>query len=264
MGAFLQWFDTAGNAQTLSFDVVEKENPNFPTEVTEYAVEKGANVADNVRVGTKSIELNVFVSNEPILTNPMFGQGQNAAQALQTPATNQPPLVPTVLTQATWFTLPFGVPILGALVAHEVDVPFAPQVGLQPKLSDTVSPTVLTFPSFFDAVKQTHDLLDQLRTNVQILTVFGTKGTYDNFVVEKFEMVRDKTTGTGARFNIDLKELRLVTTLVVKAPSPTVPRAQAPKNKGSQSPEGANGGQKRSLFKQLINLTGGAFTVPTP
>lgn len=254
MGAFLQNVDTG---DLLAFDVVVTEQPSFPTSITEHVVEKGADVADNIRVGLKSLTLEVFVSNEPInQANQWMTGAQSPAEfdVSDTPQDRKSAFGP-ILTNKTWFTLPIGVPIVNMLVAHEQDIPFKPNVGLDPTQGFTVKPQVLQFDDFTDAVQKTHDYLDLLRSGPSLVTVYGTKGTYDNMAIESFSMTRNADTGTGATFTIQLKEIRIVTTKTVNAPKPTAARGNTPKAKGGQATADAEP-QKVSVLLKLLQTAG--------
>lgn len=258
MGASLLFDD----GTVLSFDVVISESPNFPTQITEHVVEQGTDVSDNVRVGLRQLALEVFVTNEPIAESPMFGSGSLTSFRIDTPDTQQKSLFPgtPILQQKVWFSLPIGVPILGSLVGQEVDVPFVPSVGMQPTQGTTVAPSVLGYSAVFDAVRETHDALEKLRQTTTIFTVLGTKGTYESMVVEDFTMKRDASTGTGAEFTIQMKELRQVSTQTVALPAPKTPRGAGSKSLGVQTTdETKNPAQVRSLLKALF---GGDVTVP--
>jgi hypothetical protein len=247
MGAILIWNpgSTGGNqangTNLLAFEVVVNENPVFPTTITEHVVEQGADISDNVRVGLKTLTLEVFVTNEPIDTGVVEGNGFGSGAfanggPLFTPASGATPPVPTTLIDKTWFTLPVSVPILGSLLAQEVDVPFVVTPQMQPAVSFQIAPQVLQFATPGDFVRMTHDALDLLRTSTQFLTVLGTKGQYDNMIIEHFDMARSSDTGTGATFTIALKEIRLATSSIVNAPVPTKPRGNIPTHKGTTAP----------------------------
>lgn len=64
--ALLQW--TAGNADVfLDLDVVERDGYEVTAEVTDHAVERGANVADHVRPGNDTFTIEGMVTNQPIV-----------------------------------------------------------------------------------------------------------------------------------------------------------------------------------------------------
>lgn len=260
MGAFFLWTDPSGTTKTMSFDVVTTENPKFPNQITEHAVEQGPDVTDNVRVGCRTIMLEVFVTNEPIKLVNQWDNGSGDINTLQIPtpgAYGQPAFYgQQPVSYQNYFTLPIGVPIIGALAAHaQTDVAIA-NIGLPPTLGGNIAPKVLQFSSPFDAVQQTHDALELLRTTAQLITVYGTKGTYDNMVIEEFDLSRTADEGTGGTFTIQLKEIRIVTTTTTTAPVPTKARGQTQNSKGSQATAQAADAQFQSWLswgKQLFS-----------
>lgn len=75
--AYLSYVDPSGATNTIVFDSVTAETWSAPTSVTEHPVEKGANVADHVRVQLVTCSLTIRVSNEPLgpnqFTDPVGG-----------------------------------------------------------------------------------------------------------------------------------------------------------------------------------------------
>ena len=264
MGAYLAW-PPGAETTYLYFDVVVTESAELGTQITEHVVEQGPDVTDNVRVALNKITLEVFVTNEPLIEDPQWGSGTTQAYGtLNTYGTAQPNPKPyPELTAQSWFTLPIGVPIINALAAHEEDVTFTPQVGLDPTRGGALNPILLQFSGQFDAVSKTQDALDKLRKGATLLTVYGSKAIYENMVIESFAPVRNEETGTGGSFTIQLKEIRQVSTSIVTAPNTSVPRAQTGGSKGSQSPKPATPQGGQSLLKWLSNLYSGT-TPPSP
>jgi hypothetical protein len=78
------------------------------------------------------------------------------------------------------------------------------------------------------------DLLDALKTAAQLFTVCGSKNFRTNMVIDTLETHRDADS-TGVHMTLGLKEIRIVSTGTVAAPTPSIPRAAAPKNKGPQN-----------------------------
>lgn len=266
MGAYLIWTVPGGSTYTLAFDIVESENPAFPTTITDHVVEQGADVSDNIRVGLQTVTLEVFVSNEPIIEQGQWLQGQltPATQSVSPP--NQPPVNPALqfLDVKTWFTIPIiSIPIISALAAHEQDSTVAYNAGLPPTPGQLVSVNVLQFNNQINAVAQTHDALAYLQDNFQLVTVMGTEGTYDNMAVEHFEMTRTSDEGSGAKFTIQLKEIRQVSSVIVAAPKPSVPRGNTPTKKGTNTTTpNTNPANTQSLLSVLAGWFNG--TTPPP
>ncbi len=274
MGAYLLWAPEGTNTLTdtlssfLSFDVVTTENPAFPAQVAEHVVEHGADVSDNVRVGCLTLTLEVFVTNEPIDSLPQWGSGSvGNSGPITTPDTQQPPLTPPgpSLSVPIWFSLPVGIPLVGPLTSalglNDQTTTIQATAGMPPTHGVTMNPRVLQFGSSFDAVQLTHDQLDTLRQSAQLIEVVGSKGTYDNMVIEHFEMLRNAETGSGAIFTIQFKEIRIVQSQTVNAPQPTKPRAKPKQSKGSQSTTNAEGATASSFLSTIVALFSGQ-TVP--
>jgi hypothetical protein len=234
--------------------------------VAEHVVEAGPNISDNLRVGLTQVTLEVFVTNEPIDQDPQWGSGSTSAFGqVSTPAPDQDTPLPTLVTVPQWFSLPIGIPGVGALISSLVnptETTFKPNIGLQPTPGFAINPTVLQFSDAFDAVQQTHDQLEILRQAGTLLTVYGSKGVYSPMAIEEWGMQRNSETGTGATFTIQLKEIRQVTTSVSTA-TPTVPRAIAAVSNGQQATTDANSGQISSVLSQIVQLFQGT-TPPSP
>ena len=273
MGAFFLWLpggtDTRTDTltQSLTFDVVTNEHPKFENQITDHVVEVGANVTDNVRVGLVSIDLDLFVSNEPIDTAEQYSSGGSLTnEKITTPDTGQVPIAfgGPLLLVPIWFSLPIGVPLVASLISsalNPVTVPIQAQAGTQANHGIQTGASVLTFPTAFDAVKQTHDQLEVLRTTAQLIQVVGTKGTYDNMEIESWDMERNPDTGSGATFTITLKQVRFVSTTTVAAPVSTKPAGAAAVSAGNQTTKDATP-QSQSVLSFFSSLFQG-LTTPT-
>ena len=68
----IAWTDDSGNAQSIDFDCSEEETYSTVAEVTEHAVEQGANIADHVRPHNDAMTFSGIVSNTPFV-QPTFG-----------------------------------------------------------------------------------------------------------------------------------------------------------------------------------------------
>lgn len=283
--------DTTTTALTSSlyFDVVTNEEPSFPNTIAEHVVEEGPDVADNIRVGLNTIELEVFITKEPMNAqggagpgspgNPGGGSigwatvsgavGSLTSLNFQTPNGTQP-ILPQVqgIQVPEWFQLPIGVLILGAIATALVNpqnVPMVASIGSPPTLGINVGAKVLTFTGAnFDPVQLTHDQLKYLRDTSQLIEVVGSKGTYDNMTIENLTMKRTEGEGSGATFTISLKQVRLVSSTTVAAPVPTKPGGNTQVQKGSQAtnatPESA---QAESWLSQLSTALVGSGNAQT-
>lgn len=260
MGAYLM---TPDGVTTLRFDVVTSESWDEDTEVTEYNVEDGADVTDNVRVALRICNLSTFSTNEPLGSN-SFDQadlallpitidapGQDAPSvtsitvpqwdngiALRAALTGVGDVVGGALGGATGTIIGGAVGALaGALIGGpgEHDLTIKPAVGIDPTPGASVNAQTYQFTASSDFVQQAIDQLRAWKNAAQLLTVVGTKGSVDNMVIQKLNIQADAETGTGRAITLALKEVRIVTTTTVNAPKPTIPRAKTPVPKGAQN-----------------------------
>ena len=250
--AYLEYTDAAGTTYTISFDVVISEDwPDQGTTVTEQNVEQGANVADHVRVKLATCELKIFSSNEPIWkssgVNPQ-APGQDAVTLYV--ATTNVTAAPQTLNFQAWsnpselrsliansFKGISGTTSGGAVssaisaggdytqsqLAQAQAIPMAVTVDAGRTSSSvltTVTASVDVWPNEVDFVRQMHDLLLQLKNAATQFTVVGTKQSMSPMVIESLSFHRDKDTGSGEEITIGLKQVRIVTTQTVPAPSP--------------------------------------------
>jgi hypothetical protein len=93
--------------------------------------------------------------------------------------------------------------------------------------------SVLTFPEPFDRVKDTHDILEDLRVRVALLSVITSTRTYDSMLITRVSMPRDEK--GGANFQLDFQQIRTVTTASVTAPKPAEKRGNGLVKKGAQT-----------------------------
>lgn len=235
--ASLSWTDATGLPNSLVFDLVISEEWEEDATVTEHPVEKGANSADHVRVELAKCTLTVFATNEPMAGGNQFtsfpllglpliakvwmsniglrgliqGVGGGVGAALGGTVGN---IVGGVAGAALASFIPPG---------QEVDTPFVASV-YQP-----IGPAQ-------DWVQQTITLLRALKNTAQLITVVGSKQTTPNMVIETLSYIRSQDEGSGATIAIGFKEVRIVSTQVVSAPLPAIPRAAPPVSKGAQNP----------------------------
>ncbi len=291
MGAYLTWTDSTGATQSLFFDLVEAEDWNEDTTITEHPVESGADITDNVRVSLARVTLTVFATNDPIgiedtnrgavlTTTPISldapGQVKGSSATVAKTWDNKLALRSALTGAGAGLGgLAGGTTggaigaVAGAVVGNllaapgEQDVPFDPDAGLDPTPGQTVNVQHYALPGDQDFVADTITQLrflkgdDALGSTPQLLTVVGTKRAADNMVIETLNHQRDNET-TGAPIVLGLKQIRLVSTQQVTAPVPTMPRGKTATNKGAQNPtDDANAAKKRSFLKQLLYGTMG-------
>lgn len=226
----LKAFD--GN-HTLIFEgrleMVVSETHTLASEVTEHAVERGADITDHVRRKPARVNMQLFVSEEPLdelkTTAFKIPPPTDAPQTLQVggasvtiPPRGDRGLAPPPIALLT----PGG--LVNAAVAA-VSATFFPEQAV---------PATVGIPATKPYVTRFMDLLEEARNIGQVLTLVTRKRTYDNMLLESVTMDRGQGDGTGARFNLEFKEVRIVDTKIVPAPAGP-PAAKSQINKGAQT-----------------------------
>lgn len=216
--AYLTWgdplTDPASALGQLHFDVVISEEHTRGAEVTDHTVETGIAITDHVRPLPDLLELEVFVSETPIQSS----DAQVGPLPLQiNPAGQQGGLLSGGTTALAG----------SALIAAGL---------LQSPYPNTITAQVLQFDTEHNYVNTCYDTLTRLRNTATIIAVVTPKEVYFNMVIARIEMHRDSSTGTSARFRIEMKEVRLVSSNIVSAPLPSIPRAGEINNLGKKDP----------------------------
>ncbi len=282
--AYLSWTDSAGALHTFFPDLVLSENWSENATVTEHPVEQGANVVDHVRVELVKCELALFATNEPVGANNFTNPELTAVvlEGLDGPGQ----VIPSPPVADVWDAnlalkgallaaggaiggLAGGVvgnaigaaagALLGGLVTGKDTPTPVPTV-----ITVTAAPTVIgqatvqTLSESQDFVQQTIELLEQLKSSAQLVTLNGSKQVVQNMVIESFTYVREAETGTGAEITLGLKEVRIVQTQTVNVP--LQPRASSPTTNGNQNPSDGSAAQQTDVLTQLGSLGAGALS----
>jgi hypothetical protein len=277
-GAYLSWTDASGATQTLIFDLVEKEDWNGPSDITQSPVENGANITDHIRPGLRTVTLQIFLTNSPIESNQWtdmdFGAGDTvvlpARQLLVQPWDGKiqaPRWENNILAKALAMTAggaigsavggalggaggaiggaigaAAGSALGGALFKPHLEVDTIQTDGKtrQPTRPAPFTPIALTPATPGDYVQQTLALLESLRAAGQTVDVIGSKQAcigptgIGGMGFANIASSRGSETGAGATLTLSLCEVRIVSTQLVVAPKPSVPRAKKPSSKGNQ------------------------------
>ncbi len=212
MATTLTFEDTAGATQEIVFDAVETERHEFGTIVTEHPVETGQNVADHVLPTLDRIGLEVFISNQPVFI------GAHPSGKLEVKSVDIPRYSPAL------------APTTGSLTRAIGD-------GIRSLLSggggDKIQ--VLTFAENLNRPREFYELLQSLRDNALLLRVKSGVREYENMILETVTPIKDRSTGDGMRFSLELRQIRLVDTDRVLVPIPTNFRGSKKQNLGSKS-----------------------------
>lgn len=212
-GLYLSYDDSLTQ---VHFDVTVSDEVESVLEATEHPVETGGNITDNARLRMKRFAFEVVVSDTPINegVRPGGSVGAVTQTVIQVPGTTREiPLNP------------LGAAVEGSLaLVALVTKPYVP-----------TTLTALTWSSPFNAVGDMLDLLTKLQSDVTLLKVVTSKYSFDNCLLTSVRQMRDKDIGSGARYRLEFKQLRMVTLEFTDSPVPAEPRGKkGTTNKGNK------------------------------
>ncbi len=257
--AFIQWGDPVTDPPSalgsLTFDVVLQEEHDRAAVVTDHAVESGINIVDNVRPLPDRITLDVFVSNSP-LNSP---DAQRLPMPIDIPQSGQGGF----LAGGTGALISGAVAALSGPEGNPADPTNSLQrfFGFTGSLPTTLSPLVDQFIGDTDYVRTAMDTLKTLRDSATLLSVICPNVTYSNMILESIKLHRDKSTGTSSNATLEFREVRIVSSQIVDAPLPSIPRAAPSASTGSQSTTPTTG-PKQSVLASAAVSSGLALPPP--
>ncbi len=208
LGAFLSWVDDTGSPVAVYWDCVVKENASYIAHVTRHPVEAGVAITDHVRPQPKSFSLQGYISQTPIRSG-------------------------NVLMAPTGYVLnivdpPSSIPLLGTTLALRNS---QGQISGQ---SASLNVQPLSAQTQTDLVTLMIELLQNLQDAAQLVTIVAPNHSYDNMLIESFEVSGAAEYGTGRMFDVKLTEIRTVQSLTTQAPVPAIPQVQQKQATGDQ------------------------------
>jgi hypothetical protein len=244
----------AGPSQIIWFDATNVEGHGLSAEVTEHPVEDGPDITDHIRPQQDTFTMTAFVTNHPHHTvdqilaklprqaNLVWGAQEGSIKPLSIQYT----------------TAPFVPGLSNAINA--VGNALASGQGIQGQ--KTFITQTLQFDNQFDNVSEVYEALKALKDDATLVEVVTSIRSYENMIVKDVKMERDSQTGDGARFVIEFKEIRVVTTATVPAPKEVSAQAKVDKGvKGSkpvQAQELVSGWDKIASGLGARGVLGGA------
>lgn len=226
-----------GSDRVITFDAILDELHESVSQVTEHPVETGVDVTDHVRPLPDRLNLVGYVSNQPIIVNPFTERGELRSFKLEVPKW-EPPLEPTP-----------GSIFRNTIAAVDGLLFGEPEYTAQ----------VLAFPDAFDAIRETYEVLLELKRNAVFLEVLTPLRWYEDVILER--VAAPRTAGdSGVAFAMDLRQLRVVESGQVTAPPiPQDPSGHPLQKKGSQggkSPGDGEEEQPASIAYQILSGQG--------
>lgn len=254
----LYWTDTdSGEVVTVIFDVITTMTPEDTVDITAHPVEEGADVTDHARSQAPRLTIEGVVSLGPnALLDTDVGYEKVDLQVSGRKAgasktfTLDIPSPPVQLSESG--VIQAGI---GALKGALFGAPKAKVNGATiPSLSNA-QVTVLQQDSPRNRIRDTYDTLLKVKDQHALITVLTLHRDHFDMMIERIAEPRTAEDGTSAKFQIDLKQVRTVSSQTVQAPKPKEPRAAAPKAVGSKNGKpDPNPGPKVSIAQQLADF----------
>lgn len=170
-------------------DVVKEEIIEYTAEVTEHPVETGPEVTDHIQLHNPTIRLKGVISNTPLDLSVAIANMASGGLAAITDSQARSNLLNSGASQ--------GVGIVGA--------------ALQGKAGNILSSA---FTGAVDAISRTILLYAfQQKTPFTLIT---KRQSFNNVVIQRLRFPRTEETGYALEFEMDIKQLTLVKTIVVQ------------------------------------------------
>lgn len=256
MATSLYWTDPdSGEVVTVVFDAITTMTPEDTVDITEHPVEEGADVTDHARSNAGRLTIEGIVSlapNAAIDTDvglekvdlQVDGRKPGAPKTI----TLDIPSPPIQFSESGLITAGVGA-LKGALFG-------APKAkvngGTIPSLYNA-QVTVLQQDSPRNRVRDIYDTLLKVKDQHALITVLTLHRDHFDMMIERIAEPRTAEEGASAKFQIDLKQIRTVSSQQVQAPKPLEPRAAVPKPAGSKNAKPAGDSESTvSLLGQLF------------
>jgi hypothetical protein len=233
-------FITRPDGTNLYFDLTDEERYSGTAEVTEFPVEDGGFIADNVRLKPGTFTMRCTISNTPIVASGNQGGTYPGVSPYDQDTVNvevKPYVAPFNAVSA--ILNPVGT-IINALSASR----------------DQTYPLTIMFPDDFDGPTDALFILADMQARGDLLEITTSLCLYENYILEHFELVKDGS----PRQMVDLafKQIVIVQTTTSAQPFVSTPNATNPKTKGQKSPPAAAPGPVKSLLTVAGNAAGNA------
>jgi hypothetical protein len=260
MATKFYWTDPDSDAVvTVIFDAVSGLNPEDLVTITDHPVEEGFPVTDGARsqpthlsvealvTSTPNKKIDKDVSLAPLDLKTVGRQRKNTTFTLDIP---KPPiqLSESGLIQA-------GVGAITSLLTGAPKATASEISGLL--VRETVTAQAIQQDAPRNRIRDTYDTLLLVKDQHALITIISSHRDYFDMMIERLAKPQVAADGSSAKFQIDLKQIRTVTSQSVTAPKPAEPRGQPMANKGSQSAKPAaatSDEQHRSIEKRIKNF----------
>ena len=244
MPCVFSWTNADGSVDVVTLDVYDTETHGMATEVSDFPVEDGPNISDNVRRKPKTLTIEGYVSDCPLPSNqsykhqasldatqldvPKPASFTHRLQALDVPGS---PLKPNVASLAS-----AGFSALAGALGFG-NTPSVNARHQDPAGRETITAQIWTWPGWSSRVADTFSLLEKAYDNACLMRVVTDLKTYTGMVFADngLQVPRKTEDGNGAPFTIDLKQIRIVSSQTITAPKAAEPSGQLKKSAGSKA-----------------------------
>jgi hypothetical protein len=239
----LYWIETASKqVKSVNFDVVTSETHESAMAITQHPVEEGADIVDNARAEPKKLHIEGYVSNKPLFSN-MFGNLLN---------TDDFKLLAYQQTQLEIPKKQGGAPIFtpGGLTSAVTGAIGSLINGPPPSKATVLRSAGGDFPN---RARLVYERLETARQNAELITAVTVFGSIPNLLIAKNTVPRTTEDGNGAKYQVELQQVRIVKSKTVTAPSPAESRAKKETAEGSKNTKNENEKGKKVLKSALAS-----------
>ena len=249
--AHLEWKESNGFGlvQWLRFDAVRTVEIHQTANVTRHPVQKGADVADHVRVDLPHVSLTGYISIAPLSVDAMVVRPKDVPIASGLPQPVLLPSGPIPPEQASLQNNPFQAGLLEAAI------------NALSGLAGSGSVTSLITQNPGDRAATAATTLLRLQNEHTLVRFVDELNTYDDMVITS--VVGTRTAQIyGAVFQVDLDQIRVVSTGLADLPVPAEPRAQVAKATASTPKNSGNSAVDDAMKSDALRLAQGLFHFP--
>jgi hypothetical protein len=260
------WTNKDASVDVVQLDVYDTETHGMATEVTEFPVEDGPDISDNVRRKPKTLNIEGYVSDTPLPQNHGSGLHGNTHVAGLDAVDLSVPAESSWGHKLTKLDVP-GSPL--RLNAHAlVSAGFSALAGALGfdqgtqallRTKDRAAQTSVTvhtwqWPDWSSRVAETFALLEKAYDTAALMTVSTDLKVYTNMVFADngLQIPRKTEDGNGAPFSLSLKQIHVVNSQTVTAPKPLEPSGQLKKSAGSKALKDHNTKEQEEATRKSI------------
>lgn len=202
------------------FDCVTSENPTYSADITQHPVESGTEVTDHIQLRNGSLKIVGTISNTPIDLSTTIGNLVSSVQGFVTSSAFRENVLNSGLQQAAG--------VIGASLLSGGS-----------KASTLSALKKAAGPAAADATARA--ALLSAYQNKTIFDVVTLRQRYTSMAIQSLSFPRDPTTGKQVMFELDMVQVRIISTNTVSLGSVAenvATTAVSPTNLGSQATAG--------------------------